>query len=185
MIDEGVTQISDLSHNMLKYAREWKIEPKPVDMASLAGKIAAAIGQNAQERGVAVHTELPDSMPEAFCDPSLIHMCLMDIVSNALDACEFKEYSDGEEAEIRIQVFSDLEKGTVVVQIKDNGIGMKPEIVENIFTPFFSTKKKWGTGLGLAITKRIIDLHNGKVVVESESGEGAEFRITLPLKSPP
>ena len=58
---------------------------------------------------------------------------------------------------------------------------MPQEVVDNVFTPFFSTKKRMGTGLGLALTKRIIDLHNGEIVVESEPEKGALFRISLPM----
>ena len=56
--------------------------------------------------------------------------------------------------------------------------------MHNVFTPFFSTKKKWGTGLGLALTKRIIDLHDGEITVESEPEKGTIFWITLPVKGP-
>ena len=55
------------------------------------------------------------------------------------------------------------------------------EVMANVFTPFFSTKKKWGTGLGLALTSRIINLHNGQITVESELDKGTVFRITLPV----
>lgn len=182
MIEEGLTRISDLSHSMLRYAREWKIEPEQVDLADMAQKIAASVGQNAQERGVSIQTQISDPMPEVSCDPRLIHMCLMDIVSNAVDACELKDYDWEEQPTIMIRVFASAVGKQAVIEIEDNGIGMSKEVVDNVFTPFFSTKKKWGTGLGLALTERIIDLHEGKIVVESVPDTGAIFRITLPLE---
>ncbi len=184
MIDEGLTQISELSHNMLKYAREWKIDPEPVDLVEMANKIISAVGQTASELGVSIHTEVDESLPDIQCDPRLIHMGLMDIVSNALDACQLKDYNEHEKPELVIRVYSAAFGRSEVVEVQDNGIGMEQEVKENVFTPFFSTKKKWGTGLGLALTKRIIDLHDGEITVESEPGKGTIFWITLPVKGP-
>jgi len=182
MIDEGLTQITALSMNMLRYAREWNIDPEPVDMEWMAGKIITAVRQTANERGIALRTEIATGMPEVMCDPRLVHMGLMDIVSNALDACMFKEYGDDKVPELVIRMAASSGGGSVVIEIEDNGIGMTNEIVSNVFTPFFSTKKKWGTGLGLALTKRIVDLHDGEIAVESVPERGTVFRITLPLQ---
>jgi signal transduction histidine kinase len=168
----------------LKYAREWKIEPEPVNLLEMARRIITAVGQSASERGVTIRTEVDESLPDIQCDPRLIHMVLMDVVSNALDACQLKDYSEGEDAELIIRVYSAAFGRSEVIEIQDNGIGMEEEIKQNVFTPFFSTKKKWGTGLGLALTKRIIDLHDGEITVESEPGKGTIFWITLPVKGP-
>ena len=183
MIDDGTTQISDLSQNMLKYAREWKIEPEPVDLAEMAGKIATGVSQTAREQSTTIRTDVADSMPVVSCDPRLIHMGLMDLVTNALDACILKEYAEYEQSEIVIRVNHSPEDEIAIIEVQDNGIGMDPELAANVFTPFFSTKKKWGTGLGLALTSRIIVLHGGKIVVESEPDKGTVFRITLPLET--
>jgi PAS domain S-box-containing protein len=183
MIDDGTTQISDLSQNMLKYAREWKIEPEPVDLAEMVGKIATGVSQTAREQSTTIRTDLADSMPVVSCDPRLIHLGLMDLVSNALDACILKEYGAHEQPEIVIRVDHSAEDEKAIIEVQDNGIGMAPEVGAYVFTPFFSTKKKWGTGLGLALTSRIIDLHEGQIVVESEPDKGTVFRITLPLET--
>jgi len=181
MVDEGLTQISDLSMNMLRYAREWKIDPEPVDLTEMAGKITSAVAHTAKERGVTVRTESTGSAADVVCDPRLLHMGLMDIVSNALDACLLKEYSDRDVPEVVIRVRPAPDDQSAVIEVEDNGIGMTSEIARDVFTPFFSTKKKTGTGLGLALTKRIIDLHDGEIIVESEPDVGTVFRITLPI----
>jgi len=183
MIEEGLSRISGLSLNMLKYAREWTVEAEPTDLSDLIEKIVVATSQTASERGVSIRTEVDGSLPNVPCDPQLIHMCLMDIVSNALDACELKDYDEGEDPEIVIRVYCASDGKRAVLEAQDNAIGMAQEVIDNVFTPFFSTKKKWGTGLGLALTSRIIGLHDGKIVVESEEGEGTVFRITLPFES--
>lgn len=181
MIEEGLERISDLSLNMLKYAREWKIEAEPVDLIALVNKIMIAVGQTANERAIEIRTQLDRSMPDVNCDPHLMHMALMDIVSNAMDACQAKDYGAQETPEIIVRAFRSGFGANLVIEIQDNGIGMTKEVMDNVFTPFFSTKKKWGTGLGLALTARLIDLHNGEISVESEPGRGSTFRLTLPL----
>ncbi|UCH83753.1 MAG: PAS domain S-box protein [Candidatus Latescibacterota bacterium] len=184
MIEEGLTQISDLAHHMLRYAREWTIKPEPVDLADMVRRVAVAVSQTGTDRNAAVRTEIDRSLSKVSCDPRLIHMGLMDIASNALDACLMKDYPNDEGPEIVIRTRRDESKGVAAIEIQDNGIGMTPEVQASIFVPFFSTKKKGGTGLGMALTARIIDLHDGKIEVESEPGVGSRFCITLPLEGP-
>ena len=71
-------------------------------------------------------------------------------------------------------------EGHIQVRIKDSGPGIPPEVMRELFTPFFTTKPK-GTGLGLAISRQIIQEHHGSLRVESEPGQGAECIIDLPV----
>jgi signal transduction histidine kinase len=71
---------------------------------------------------------------------------------------------------------------TFVVDVVDDGPGMSPEVSERMFNPFFTTKPQ-GSGLGLAIVRKIVDAHNGHIDVTSSPGQGARFRVTLPLNS--
>ena len=111
-------------------------------------------------------------------------MAVTDIVVNAIDACDSKEYGPDDNAEVRVK--NSLTEGGVFAEIEvcDNGPGMTEETKRNIFTPFFSTKKKKGTGLGLALTSRIVSLHKGTIGVVSEPGKGSTFRILLPVAGP-
>ncbi|MEJ2721378.1 MAG: ATP-binding protein [bacterium] len=184
MIDDGLAQIGDLSHNMLRYAREWRIEPEEVDLNELVRRVAVAVSQTGSDRHASVRTEADPALPKVSCDPRLIHMGLMDVASNALDACMMKDYEGDDHPEILFRAYPDWDDGCAVIEIEDNGIGMTREVRSSVFIPFFSTKKKGGTGLGMALTARIIDLHDGKIEVESEPGTGSIFRITLPLEGP-
>ncbi len=69
----------------------------------------------------------------------------------------------------------------VIITFKDGGQGVPPEIIDQIFSPFFSYGRTEGSGLGLAVVKRIIENHKGKITVESNPGEGTAFIITLPI----
>ncbi len=72
----------------------------------------------------------------------------------------------------------------MTVAVADNGCGMTPGVLANVFAPFFSTKSRRGTGLGLALTSRTIRLHGGEIEVESELNVGSEFRIIVPAGGP-
>jgi signal transduction histidine kinase len=168
---------------MLKYAREWKIEPEPVDLNDLIQQVVAGTSQTASEHSVLVRTDIDSKTPVVHCDPRLIHMCLMDMTCNAVDACDVKDYNEGNRPEIVIRGYSSADGTTAVIEVEDNGIGMTSDVMDNVFTPFFSTKKHWGTGLGLALTARIVEQHNGEIAVESEPNVGSVFRITLPFEN--
>lgn len=184
MVKEGISRISSLSMNLLNYVKEWKPELDDADLAALLSKVRDVIIQSARDRGVDFRMENPEPTPRVRCDPRLIHMAVMDLVSNALDACMWKDYDEGDQPEVVMGLYSEAGGKKVSIEVRDNGCGMNEEIRKNIFAPFFSTKKKWGTGLGLALCSRIINVHGGKITVESEPDRGTTFRIRLPVKGP-
>ena len=111
---------------------------------------------------------------EIECFPSKFNQVILNILNNSIQAIEGK-------GEILIQtVRSSI---GIKIIIKDNGVGMSPEVKEHIFEPFFTTKEVGeGTGLGLAISFGIIEQHQGNIDVNSEPGKGTEFIISLPLR---
>jgi signal transduction histidine kinase len=184
MLEHSVGQIGNYAHNMLDYAKEWKLELQAVDLNELVAKIGAANRQAAADRGVALGWECPPDLPTVTCDPRLVHQAVTDIVVNAIDACTWKDYPVGESPRVSVTTNA-IEGGRIfAIEVRDNGCGMSEEIRQNIFTPFFSTKKAWGTGLGLALTARVIKAHGGELTVESEPDRGTSFRIQLPVKGP-
>lgn len=181
MIDGGISRINDLAMKMLKYAKEWKLELEVTDVAQLVRDIESSIRQTASAKDIAIRENIADHLPMVSCDSRLIHMALMDLATNALDACSLKQYKDTEIAEILFNVRLET-GGKFVIEVVDNGVGMTAKTRADIFTPFFSMKEEWGTGLGLALTSRIINLHGGEIFVESEMDKGSTFRITLPVR---
>ena len=107
---------------------------------------------------------------------------LLAVATDALDACLFKSYSGTETPEIVFNVYLENNGESIVVEVRDNGIGMSEETKAKVFTPFFTTKELSGTGLGLALTSRIVRLHGGEIGVESEPQRGSRFRIVLPVE---
>jgi signal transduction histidine kinase len=104
-------------------------------------------------------------------DQELFYRALLNILMNSIQAMT-------ENGQLQVST-SRSQVGGTELSIRDTGIGMGPEKIEQIFKPFFTDKNK-GTGLGLAITKSIIDNHNAEIEVESEEGTGTTFTITLP-----
>jgi two-component system, OmpR family, sensor kinase len=124
---------------------------------------------------------LPEPAPRVFADELLLRRALSNILDNA------RKYSnDG--STIRLEVGS--ESRQAVVRVVDQGVGIGPEDLGQIFTPFFRgdrsrTRSTGGVGLGLAITKRIIEAHKGRIALDSAVGRGTTVRIELPeLQTP-
>jgi signal transduction histidine kinase len=109
------------------------------------------------------------------CYPGKLNQVFMNIINNAADAIKDKG---------TITIRTSSEGGSVLVSIKDNGIGMPDKVRKKIFEPFFTTKDVGqGTGLGLSISFGIIEQHNGSISIKSAAGKGSEFIIRLPINS--
>lgn len=121
---------------------------------------------------ITVHQELGE-IPKVECALSQINQVFMNLISNSIQAIEGK-------GEIWLRTFQ--QGSNVIIEIEDTGSGMTSEVVNQIFVPFFTTKKVGeGTGLGLSIAYGLIQKHHGKIEVESELGRGTVFRISLPI----
>ncbi len=123
-------------------------------------------------------------LPLVECDAEMIHSVVMDLLSNALDACSWKQYGEEEAPRVILRAKPASVDGYVHIEVSDNGEGMTEEVQAKVFTPFFSTKKKAGTGMGLAVVARIVNSHGGTTTMESEPGKGATFGVLLPIKGP-
>ena len=110
----------------------------------------------------------PDLSLEA--DTNLIEQVLINLVVNAIEAVK-----DREEPLIALSAYAGG-NGRAIIKVSDNGMGMSPEVIENIFIPFFSTKKN-GSGIGLSLCKQILLLHKGNIQVQSVEGTGSAFYL--------
>ena len=184
MVKEGIENLTAMSTHMLKYVKNWKLELERVDLGTMVREIEGVFRTTMEDRGVGLRVEIPSDLPLVQCDARLVHSAVMDILSNAVDACLEKVYPEDETPEIRIALYPSEGDARFVLAVRDNGCGMSPQVRANVFTPFFSTKKSSGTGLGLALTARTIRLHGGEIEVESQPNEGSEFRIIVPTGGP-
>jgi len=109
-------------------------------------------------------------------DGELIMQVFLNLALNALKAMENNSYK-----RIEISIEKDQDDKNIIISFRDTGSGMAEDIVKDIFNPFFTTDRKEGTGLGLSITYKIIELHNGKISVQSKIGSGTTFVVELPI----
>ncbi len=131
----------------------------------------------ADEKKIVIQEQIPDSMFLVRCDADLLQQVLNNLLSNAI------KFVDAGTGKIKISVHSSDDE--LQVWVEDNGHGIQPELQELVFDKFFQAKnqtlkKPHGSGLGLAICKKIIDMHQGKIWVESAEGKGSRFIFTLP-----
>lgn len=168
-----VDRTNSLVTRFLEFARPLQLQPA---VAEISEVIDRAIGQ--LERAMPRYdlrfykNYSPDVAPFPF-DAELMERAVYNLLLNAAQST-----SPGGEVTIKTRPVD----GSVEISVIDRGAGIQPKDLESIFNPFFTTKKE-GLGLGLAIVSKIVDLHGGKMAVESEPGKGSVFRVFLPVES--
>jgi signal transduction histidine kinase len=180
MIKGNVDKITHLSLDLLNYAKDTDLNIQRCDPNQPAREVVNLMQSRAREQGINLDSDFAQNLEACHFDPELIYRGLLNLVTNAIDACID---DDRGSADRKVTVRTRKTRGWgVEYQIKDNGRGMNAEIKKNIFKRFFSTKGSEGTGIGLMITKKIVDQHNGVIEVESEAGAGSTFILKLPKK---
>ncbi len=125
---------------------------------------------------------LNDSIPKIYGNSISIEQILLNLITNARDAIVEKIKKGHQEYTGKITITTDCSDDYVTVTIEDNGIGIQPEIQKHIWSPFFTTKKySQSLGIGLSISKKIINEHNGEIVIDSTPDEGSIFTIKFSL----
>ena len=139
--------------------------------------VYTAVESLATSKNLALKVELPKDLPPAHGDERRLTQVLLNLVGNAI------KFTDTGEVSIK----TSTSDGTFTVAVQDTGPGIAEKDQNKIFEEFQQadasiTKQKGGTGLGLAIAKRIIEMHGGRLWVESEVGHGSSFSFTVPIK---
>lgn len=175
IVERNQERISTLVMDMLTFSKERKPEPKPADLNEVAGDVVEMMQLRAQDQNVAVEWTPAKEMPTLLFDPEALHRAILNVVTNAVDACE-----NCDDATVRIAARYDEDAKEAVVTVADNGGGIKEEDLEAIFSVFVSRKGGRGTGLGLPVSRKILEEHNGQISVASTPGEGSVFTLVLP-----
>lgn len=180
MLRGNVDKIKNLALDLLNYAKEREPVLTHCDPNQPVQEVYRLMLSKAAECGVELKLEIDPDLPEILLDEEGIHNCLLNLVTNALDACTDMECIE-KPKEVLIRT-SQEDGWAVQYQVKDTGCGMDPETREKVFRSFFSTKGSKGTGLGLMITRKIVQEHGGEISLDSEKGKGSVFTIRLPEK---
>jgi two-component system NtrC family sensor kinase len=172
-------KISSLVMDMLSFSKEREPDPVASDLVALVDDVVETVRQRAEESGAAIQWDRPSDLPRLLFDPVGISRAVLNVVTNALDAVEGRPG-----AAVMITVQADSEAGLARITVADNGAGMPPETLAEIFTLFVSTKGARGTGLGLTVSRKILREHGGDIRATSREGEGSTFVLELPLRLP-
>jgi histidine kinase len=176
MLEENVDRISTYVKDFLNFAKGHAPNVESVDPTRIGKEVFDLYKDIAERAGIKLIFDPQESIEPANLDHEGIHVCLANLISNAIDACEMSENPDGE---VWLKVFE--QNGALIYEVKDNGCGMEYDVKKKVFTTFFSTKgTAKGTGLGLLVTRRITQQHGGKVIFESSEGEGSVFQLKFP-----
>jgi two-component system NtrC family sensor kinase len=177
IVQNNVAKISDLVMDMLSYSREREPELESCSPNEIAQDVFDLMDEKAKESKVTLVKDFDTSIEVCFFDPAGIHRCLLNLVTNAIDACVFDE---NKEKDWSVVIKTRTEEQGIRFDVVDNGMGMTKEIQEKIFEHFFSTKGSKGSGFGLLVTQKTIEEHGGRVVFKSEFGKGTTFSLHLP-----
>ena len=186
MVQRNIETVSDLALNLLMYSKEREPELTKCKCNELVQQAVDLFKERAREHRVKLTTVLDPNLKEAYLDRDGMHNVLLNLISNAIDACIYDpNTSKAWEVTVRTKLETDIESGkTIVLEVSDNGCGMTDEVKARLFSRFFSTKAGRGTGLGLLITQKIIQEHGGEITVESEAGQGTTFSVRLKQRMP-
>lgn len=181
MLEANVQKLKNLSLDMLRFARVEELHPCPTDPALPARQVVELFQVKAAERGVELRLETHHKLPLVDLDAEAVHRCLMDLVSNALDACSaagFSRETPGGSVLVQVGISSE----GISYLVKDNGCGIDENTLPRLFSAFFSTKGNNGSGLGLVAVKKTVQAHGGIIDVQTLLDAGSEFKITIPCQ---
>ena len=175
IVEKNQDRISNLVMDMLSFSKARKPERRPGQLNELVQDVVDMVSARAAESQVSLHVELETDLPEMVYDADGIHRAILNVVTNALDACESSEHP-----RLLVETAWDREAKELQVLVADNGAGIDPADHEKIFSVFESGKGNRGTGLGLPVSRKILQEHGGTIQVESELGEGSCFALSFP-----
>ncbi len=176
ILEENVARISSFVKEFLEFSKGRRPVVKLTDPNSPATKVLDLYRETARLAGIELSGNLDGTLDPAYMDENAIHTCLVNLVSNAIDACETSDDPMG-----HVKLSTRECKGVLIYEVTDDGLGMDYEVKQKVFTNFFSTKTSGkGTGLGLLTTSKIAQEHGGTVSFESEKGKGSVFRLEFP-----
>jgi len=175
LLSRLVTDLRDLS---LAEAGQLKLYQNATELGEFVSAEIASIQNRCQEKRISIDAELPTRLPLVFIDRDRIRQVLHNLIDNAL------RYTQAGGA-IKIGASHKI-RGWVTVSVSDSGSGIDPEDLPRVFDHFYKVDRSrhrghGGAGIGLAMVKQLVELHGGKVWVESRKGKGSTFFFTLPV----
>jgi signal transduction histidine kinase len=165
-IMEGANQLELVVSDLLEYTRPVQLQLEPVNCAETVAAVLRYLGEI--PAGIRVVNSVGDGH-YVLADRLKLRQVLLNIVQNAVQSID----DHGQ-----VKVTCDQDTGSTVLTVSDTGRGIVPELLEKVFSPFYTTREK-GTGLGLAVAAKIVEAHGGKLWAENAEGGGSRFHVRL------
>lgn len=175
IVDKNQEKISTLVMDMLTFSKERDPEPAPSNINQIVTDIIELMQQRARDLDVEIVWNPQANIPTLMFDPDGLHRAVLNIVTNAIDACDQSEHG-----RVDVSTEYDADHHILRIVVVDNGSGIHPDDLESIFSLFVSKKGGRGTGLGLSVSQKILKEHGGRINVESQVGKGSRFALELP-----
>ena len=179
IVDEA-NRLNAVVTQFLDYARPLKLHVEPTAVEPLVRRIIELVRVEGLPPDVAIEADLEDDLPHVPVDRDKLTAVLLNLVQNAVQAV-------GNSGTVTVRARTTRLGGptlrgpaAMAISVVDDGPGIEPEDMDNLFVPFFTTKPS-GTGLGLAISRRLVQEHGGDIAVRTRPGHGAAFTVRLPL----
>ncbi|MCJ7515644.1 MAG: ATP-binding protein [Dehalococcoidia bacterium] len=175
-INDGAQRVAGIVKRLLTFSRQTKPERKLVDINELIESTLILRAYHFRVNDIEVVTLLATDVLETVADPGQIQQVLLNLIVNAETEMKLA-HGKG-----KLIITTKKSDNTIKICFQDNGPGIKPEVMDKIFNPFFTTREVGeGTGLGLSICHGIVTEHRGRIWAESEPGKGATFIMELPV----
>jgi signal transduction histidine kinase len=178
-ISSEVNRLNALVVRFLDFARPSKLELHPERVPEIVDRALEAAVASFPNTNMKVERQYAQGLPEIQADRQLCEQVFVNLITNAFQAVEGQAESSG--GTLRLSIVPEVSNGEagVCVTVEDSGPGVPPELREQIFNPFFTSKKD-GVGLGLSIVAKIVDDHRGTIRLDSDTARGARFRVFFP-----
>ncbi|NOQ46703.1 MAG: hypothetical protein GQ559_08550, partial [Desulfobulbaceae bacterium] len=182
VLSSSTEHLQSLIDELLRFAYiaggEMELDLKPHKLEDVLERSYDRCLEKAKERNIDLQLDLPEELPVIRVDGEKLHLALMQLLTNAIKFTP-KESS--------VRIGGRYDGGSVIVFVKDNGIGIAGDKQDEIFEPFYQldgtlARQYGGMGLGLAMVKRIVEAHNSEIFVISSLGRGSCFEFSLPVE---
>jgi len=172
VIAQEIQRLDRVVQGFLKFMRPQDLRLEPVDVNAVVSDVARVARAEAALTRVEIALDLGSGLPPVTGDAELLQQACANLVSNAIQAMP-----QGGTLTLATRM---LPQGALEVRVKDQGVGIAPENLDKIFRLYYSTKER-GSGIGLSLVYRIVQMHDGRIDVESAVGKGTTITLTLPL----
>jgi PAS domain S-box-containing protein len=171
-IEKQTFRAAKIINNLLNFSRSGSSEFERLDINRVIGDVLSLVEHQMEKARIKVRRELADDLPPVRGNENRLQQVFFNLVLNARDAMPKGGW---------LTLETRADDDTVIVEVKDTGVGIKREDVKRIYDPFFTTKGIGrGTGLGLSVSYGILQEHGGAIFVESVPGKGTTFQVALP-----